>query len=118
VHIPQQSLQRAVDLGLVGAGVQGISIKEHYEGVGEDRRLVGRTMVLKLGDGVKRLELLARHFDVQAFRDVTPPSPMNGLGERLMRMERAAREYERDQIAEGSMIDVSSSNDEGSDEEG
>lgn len=49
--------------------VAGIEVEELFEGRGEDREHVGTLRKVKLADRTKRLELIGRHVDVQAFTD-------------------------------------------------
>jgi phage terminase small subunit len=49
--------------------VAGIEVEQIFEGRGEDREQIGRLHKVKLSDRVKRLELIGRHVDVQAFKD-------------------------------------------------
>jgi phage terminase small subunit len=49
--------------------VAGIEVEELWEGRGESRENIGRLHKVKLSDRVKRLELIGKHIDVQAFRE-------------------------------------------------
>jgi phage terminase small subunit len=49
--------------------VAGIEVEDLYEGRGEAREHIGRLHKVKLSDRVKRLELIGKHVDVQAFKD-------------------------------------------------
>lgn len=49
--------------------VQGIEVEELFEGRGEDREHIGRVRKLKLDSRIKRIELIGKHVDVQAFRE-------------------------------------------------
>lgn len=49
--------------------VAGIEVEELWEGRGEDRERIGLLHKVKLSDRVKRLELIGKHIDVQAFRE-------------------------------------------------
>ena len=47
----------------------GFDIAEMFEGVGEDRSMVGLMKKIKWPDKVKNLELLGKHVNVNAFRE-------------------------------------------------
>lgn len=49
--------------------VAGMDVETLYEGKGKDREAVGTVAKVRLSDRVKRLELIGRHVNVQAFRD-------------------------------------------------
>lgn len=49
--------------------VQGIEVEELFEGRGEDREHIGRVRKIKLDNRVKRIELIGKHVNVQAFRE-------------------------------------------------
>lgn len=49
--------------------VAGIEVEDLWEGRGEAREHVGRLHKVKLSDRVKRLELIGKHIDVQAFKE-------------------------------------------------
>lgn len=49
--------------------VAGIEVEELWEGRGEDREQIGRLHKVKLSDRIKRLELIGKHIDVQAFKE-------------------------------------------------
>lgn len=49
--------------------VQGIEVEELFEGKGEDREHIGRVRKIKLDNRVKRIELIGKHVQVQAFRE-------------------------------------------------
>lgn len=49
--------------------VAGIEVEELWEGRGESREKIGMLHKVKLSDRVKRLELIGKHIDVQAFRE-------------------------------------------------
>lgn len=58
--------------------VAGIEVEELWEGRGEERQQIGVLRKVKIADRAKRLELIGRHVDVQAFKervehDTTPP---------------------------------------------
>lgn len=49
--------------------VAGVDVDALFEGFGEDREQIGHTKKLKLSDRLKRIELIGKHVNVQAFRD-------------------------------------------------
>lgn len=49
--------------------VCGLKVAEIWEGFGEERKVVGELREVKLSDRVKRLELIGKHVDVQAFKE-------------------------------------------------
>jgi phage terminase small subunit len=62
--------------------VAGIEVEEIFEGSGADRVKVGEVKKLKLADRGKRLELIGRHVDVQAWKDrkeVSADEPLREL---------------------------------------
>ncbi len=72
--------------------VSGIEVEEIFEGRGEDREHVGRVRKLKLSDRIKRLELIGKHIDVQAFREKVEIEISDTVAERLARAKaRAAK---------------------------
>ncbi|MDR6103291.1 phage terminase small subunit [Agrobacterium larrymoorei] len=67
--------------GLVAA----VEVKELFEGRGESREAIGRVSQVKLSDRIKRLELIGKHIDVQAFREKVEVEVSGSLAERLAR---------------------------------
>lgn len=49
--------------------ISGIDLADMFEGHGDDRELVGILKKIKWPDKVKNLELLGRHFEIQAWKD-------------------------------------------------
>lgn len=49
--------------------VAGIEAVEEFETVDGERKSVGMVRKVKLSDRIKRIELIGKHVDVQAFRD-------------------------------------------------
>ena len=49
--------------------VAGVDVEELFEGRGEDRERIGTVRKLKLSDRIKRIELIGKHVNVQAFRE-------------------------------------------------
>lgn len=49
--------------------VAGIEVEEIFEGTGKEREHVGQVKKLKLSDRIKRLDLIGKHVDVQAFKE-------------------------------------------------
>ena len=58
--------------------LSGFDLAEMFEGVGEDRAMVGILKKLKWPDKVRNLELLGKHVDVSAFRDKVEVTGKNG----------------------------------------
>lgn len=63
--------------------IQGIEVRELWEGVGAQRHLVGQVTKLKLADRVRVLELIGRHVDVQAWQDNVAIRDADALVERI-----------------------------------
>lgn len=49
--------------------VSGIEVEELFEGRGESRENIGRLHKIKLSDRIKRIELIGKHVDVEAFKE-------------------------------------------------
>lgn len=49
--------------------IAGIEVEEIFEGRGEQRTLVGVLRKVKISDRVKRLDLIGKHVDVQAWKE-------------------------------------------------
>ena len=58
--------------------LSGFDLAEMFEGVGEDRAMVGILKKLKWPDKVRNLELLGKHVDVNAFREKVEVTGKNG----------------------------------------
>lgn len=65
--------------------VQSIESKELFEGKGDDREHIGRVRKIKLDNRVRRLELIGKHVQVNAFQDQVHVQGIDGLAERLAR---------------------------------
>ena len=65
--------------------VAGVEIEALYEGFGEDREQIGQTKKIKLSDRIKRLELIGKHVDVQAFREKIEVELTGSLADRMAR---------------------------------
>lgn len=65
--------------------VSGIEVEELFEGRGEDREHIGRVRKVKLSDRIKRLELIGKHVDVQAFREKVEIEISESVAARLAR---------------------------------
>jgi len=65
--------------------VAGVEVDAIYEGQGDDRRQIGETKKLRLSDRLRRLELIGKHSDVQAFRDRVGIDDPEDLSDRLGR---------------------------------
>lgn len=68
--------------------VSGIEVEELYEGRGEARENIGRLHKVKLSDRVKRLEMIGRHIDVQAFKETVK---VEGLDDIVAVLDERAR---------------------------
>lgn len=51
--------------------IAGFDFSEIWEGSGDERKMIGLLKKIKWPDKVKNLELLGKHVDVQAFKDVS-----------------------------------------------
>lgn len=49
--------------------VAGVDVEELFEGRGDDRERIGTVRKLKLSDRIRRIELIGKHVNVQAFRE-------------------------------------------------
>lgn len=58
--------------------VAGLDVEELFEGRGEDREHVGTLRKLRLSDRMKRIELIGKHVDVNAFRENVAHSNPDG----------------------------------------
>ncbi len=65
--------------------VSGIEVEELFEGRGQDRTHIGRVRKVKLSDRIKRLELIGKHVDVQAFREKVEIEISESVAARLAR---------------------------------
>lgn len=65
--------------------VQGIEVEELFEGRGDEREHVGRLRKIKLDTRVKRIELIGKHVNVQAFKDQIEVGGLDALAARLAR---------------------------------
>ncbi|WP_427928633.1 terminase small subunit [Agrobacterium cavarae] len=65
--------------------VSGIEVEELFDGRGEDREHIGRVRKVKLSDRIKRLELIGKHVDVQAFREKVEIEISESVAARLAR---------------------------------
>ncbi|MGV1869728.1 terminase small subunit [Agrobacterium rosae] len=70
--------------------VSGMEVEELFEGRGEDREHIGRVRKVKLSDRIKRLELIGKHIDVQAFRERVEVEITGTFAERLARAKARA----------------------------
>ncbi len=68
--------------------VQGIDV---YEERDEEGRVIGHTRKVKISDRIKRVELIGKHVNVQAFKDHIE---VTGLDALASRMERAMKRAE------------------------
>jgi phage terminase small subunit len=65
--------------------VQGVEIEALYEGTGKNRVLIGYIKKVKLDSRIRRLELIGKHVQVNAFQETVNYKEMDGLGDRLER---------------------------------
>jgi len=70
--------------------VQGIEVEELFDGHGKDRVQIGHLRKVKLDSRIRRLELIGRHINVQAFRDQIALEGLDSLAERLSRAAKRA----------------------------
>ena len=49
--------------------VAGVDVFEEFDGTGKDRVKTGETSKIKISDRIKRLELIGKHVDVNAFQE-------------------------------------------------
>lgn len=63
--------------------VSGLDVSEIWAGTGGEREVVGMLKKVKWPDKVKNLELLGKHVDVSAFKDVVEHNVGSSLAERL-----------------------------------
>ncbi|MGY4333214.1 phage terminase small subunit [Bradyrhizobium sp. LB7.2] len=65
--------------------VAGVEVDELWEGRGDDRTQIGITKKLKLSERVRRLELIGKHVNVQAFQENVQVSGVEALADRIAR---------------------------------
>lgn len=70
--------------------VDGIDIEELYEGRGAERENIGRVYKVKMGHRIKRVELIGRHVNVQAFKDKIEHGVDSDMAEMLKKARRAS----------------------------
>ena len=58
--------------------VAGVDVEEIFDGYGKDRVKIGETVKIKVSDRVRRLELIGKHVDVQAFPTKVEHTGPNG----------------------------------------
>lgn len=71
--------------------VVGIETFEEFEGVGENRKLVGYTRKIKAVDRTKHLELIGKHVAVRAFADKLEIDGLDGLANAILAARQRAR---------------------------
>lgn len=71
--------------------IDGIDIEELYEKIGDARVNIGRVSKIKMGARIKRIELIGKHVDVQAFKEKVEVSADEGMAEMLEAARKAAR---------------------------
>lgn len=72
--------------------VSDVEITALYEGRGDERKLIGHVKKLKLVDRTRRLEMIGKHVQVNAFQDIVKHKGLKALAERLERARRRALE--------------------------
>lgn len=70
--------------------VAGVDVDALFEGSGENRRQIGFTKKLKLSDRVRRLELIGKHVQVNAFQEQVGISGLEKLADRIARAKSRA----------------------------
>ncbi|MET3853050.1 terminase small subunit [Rhizobium sp. OAE497] len=65
--------------------VSGFDVEELFGGKGEERKQVGIVRKLRLSDRLKRLELIGKHINVNAFQDTVEVRGLSALADRLDR---------------------------------
>lgn len=72
--------------------VAGLEINELFEGHGEDRIQIGYVSKIKLSDRIKRLELIGKHVNVNAFQETINHKGLDKLADRLARAKSKRKE--------------------------
>jgi phage terminase small subunit len=65
-----------------------VETDELYEGEGKSRRHVGTRIKVRFSDRIRRLELIGKHVQVQAFKDQVEVTGIANLAERLARAKK------------------------------
>lgn len=65
--------------------VVGIETEELYEGHGDAREHVGTRVKVRFSDRLRRIDLIGKHINVNAFQDVIQHKGLDGLRDRLRR---------------------------------
>ena len=68
--------------------ISGIEVQELFEGEGKSRKHVGRVTKVRLRDRIRRIELIGKHVNVQAFKEHVAISGLENLGERIERAKK------------------------------
>ena len=68
--------------------ISGIEVQELFEGEGQSRKHVGRVTKVRFSDRIRRLEMIGKHVNVQAFKEHVAISGLENLGERLERAKK------------------------------
>jgi phage terminase small subunit len=68
--------------------VAGVEVEALFDGFGKDRKQIGYVKKLKLSDRVRRLELIGKHIQVQAFQETVNLKGLDTLADRLERAHR------------------------------
>jgi phage terminase small subunit len=74
--------------------VQGMEVEALFEGRGDERERIGTVRKIKLDNRIKRLELIGKHINVNAFQDQVAVSGLDGLADRLARASKREGEAE------------------------
>lgn len=74
--------------------IAGFDIAEMFEGVGEDRAMVGLIKKIKWPDKVRNLELLGKHVGVNAFRDQVDVNVIGSLADDIAQARKRAASAE------------------------
>jgi phage terminase small subunit len=68
--------------------VAGVEIEALFDGIGKDRKQIGYVKKLRLSDRVRRLELIGKHINVNAFHEQVKVTGLDALADRLDRARR------------------------------
>jgi phage terminase small subunit len=63
--------------------VSGLEFGETYEGAGKRKRKVVTVKRIRLSDRVRRLALIGKHNQINAFRETAERNELEGLGDQL-----------------------------------
>jgi len=74
--------------------VAGVEVEALFEGFGEDRQQIGFVKKIKISDRVRRLELIGKHVQVNAFQDQVAVTGVEALADRIVRAKARRRAAE------------------------